>query len=201
MTEENLRLKKKKATRRELSEAAFQLAVERGIDNFVVEDIVNKAGYSRRTFANYFSCKEEAIASSLTIEDYQRKDEDRELDGLSPLSTIELLIERSLTIEKLKRLKQLFSLSRSHPPLKLYVAGAIKEIQDDARKRTSENYGSEYPDAYYHLLIGAVFGAIMPILDGSIEVPLPAGESESEHNSEFSEYMKTVFSKLREGFQ
>ena len=39
------------------------LAVERGMDGFIVDDVVQQAGYSRRTFANYFSCKEEAVAA------------------------------------------------------------------------------------------------------------------------------------------
>ena len=63
MSENTLRDKKKQATRQALAEAAFNLALESGVDGFVVEDIVTKAGYSRRTFANYFTCKEEAIAA------------------------------------------------------------------------------------------------------------------------------------------
>jgi AcrR family transcriptional regulator len=58
-----LRERKKQATRDALSWAALRLAVERGLDNVLVEDIAAAAGVSPRTFNNYFSSKAEAIAS------------------------------------------------------------------------------------------------------------------------------------------
>jgi AcrR family transcriptional regulator len=58
-----LRERKKQATREALSMAALKLAVERGLDNVLVEDIAAEAGVSPRTFNNYFSSKYEAISS------------------------------------------------------------------------------------------------------------------------------------------
>jgi AcrR family transcriptional regulator len=58
-----LRERKKLATRRALSWAAVRLAVERGFENVLVEDIAAEVGVSARTFNNYFSSKAEAIAS------------------------------------------------------------------------------------------------------------------------------------------
>ncbi|MGW0521680.1 acyl-CoA-like ligand-binding transcription factor [Crossiella sp. NPDC003009] len=60
--EPGLRERKKAATRQALSWAAVRLAVERGLDNVLVEDIAAEAGVSARTFNNYFSGKAEAIA-------------------------------------------------------------------------------------------------------------------------------------------
>lgn len=57
-----LRERKKADTRRALSDAALQLALERGVDNVTREDIANAAGVSLRTFTNYFTGKHEAIA-------------------------------------------------------------------------------------------------------------------------------------------
>jgi AcrR family transcriptional regulator len=56
-----LRERKKQATREALSWAALRLAVERGVENVLVEDIAAAAGVSPRTFNNYFSSKYEAI--------------------------------------------------------------------------------------------------------------------------------------------
>jgi AcrR family transcriptional regulator len=56
-----LRERKKQATRAALSWAALRLAVERGVENVLVEDIAAEAGVSPRTFNNYFSSKYEAI--------------------------------------------------------------------------------------------------------------------------------------------
>jgi AcrR family transcriptional regulator len=57
-----LRERKKQALREQLSVATVLLARERGLGNIRVEDIVERVGVSRRTFGNYFSSKEEAIA-------------------------------------------------------------------------------------------------------------------------------------------
>ena len=58
-----LRERKKVATRRALGLAAMRLAVDRGLDNVLVEDIAEAAGVSARTFNNYFASKYEAICA------------------------------------------------------------------------------------------------------------------------------------------
>jgi AcrR family transcriptional regulator len=58
-----LRERKKLATKQALAFTAMRLAVERGLENVRVEDITDVVNVSRRTFTNYFSSKEEAIAS------------------------------------------------------------------------------------------------------------------------------------------
>ena len=57
-----LRERKKLGTRWALSDAALELAVERGLDNVTREDIATRAGVSLRTFNNYFAGKYEAVA-------------------------------------------------------------------------------------------------------------------------------------------
>jgi AcrR family transcriptional regulator len=58
-----LRERKKLATKQALALTAVRLARERGLENVRVQDIVDAVNVSRRTFTNYFSSKEEAIAS------------------------------------------------------------------------------------------------------------------------------------------
>ena len=60
--ETGLRERKKADTRRALSDAALNLAFERGLDNVTREDIANVVGASLRTFNNYFNGKYEALA-------------------------------------------------------------------------------------------------------------------------------------------
>jgi AcrR family transcriptional regulator len=57
-----LRERKKLGTRWALSDAALELALERGLENVTREDIANRAGVSLRTFNNYFAGKYEAVA-------------------------------------------------------------------------------------------------------------------------------------------
>jgi AcrR family transcriptional regulator len=58
-----LRERKRIATRRALSAAALNLAMEHGLDNVLIEDIADEAGVALRTFRNYFSSKYEAICA------------------------------------------------------------------------------------------------------------------------------------------
>lgn len=57
-----LRESKRLALREALSVTTVLLARERGLSNVRVGDIVDRVGVSRRTFGNYFSSKEDAIA-------------------------------------------------------------------------------------------------------------------------------------------
>lgn len=59
----SLRERKKLATRAALSDAALRLALERGLENVLVEDIAAAAGVAPRTFNNYFPGKEAAIVA------------------------------------------------------------------------------------------------------------------------------------------
>jgi AcrR family transcriptional regulator len=58
-----LRARKKRATRQALGAAAMRLAIERGLENVVIEDIAAAADVSPRTFSNYFASKYEAICA------------------------------------------------------------------------------------------------------------------------------------------
>lgn len=67
MTEPSLRERKKLATARELALAALELALARGLSETTIEDIAEHVGYSRRTFANHFSCKQEAVVAGFFL--------------------------------------------------------------------------------------------------------------------------------------
>lgn len=58
---DSLRERKKRATRRALTDAALRLALDKGLEHLTVEEISEAADVSPRTFFNYFSGKEEAI--------------------------------------------------------------------------------------------------------------------------------------------
>jgi AcrR family transcriptional regulator len=57
-----LRERKKVDTRRALSDAALELAFERGLENVTRDEIAARADVSLRTFNNYFANKYEALA-------------------------------------------------------------------------------------------------------------------------------------------
>jgi AcrR family transcriptional regulator len=66
-----LRERKKLATRQALGAAAMRLAIERGLDNVLVEDIAAAVNVSTRTFNNYFASKYEAICALMLDRSYR----------------------------------------------------------------------------------------------------------------------------------
>ena len=53
-----LREDKRERTRRELARTAYELVTVYGLDQVTIEQVVDRIPVSRRTFFNYFSCKE-----------------------------------------------------------------------------------------------------------------------------------------------
>lgn len=203
MYKPSLREIKKEATAHALADAAFELALERGLDGFVVEDVAQKAGYSRRTFANHFSCKEEAVA--MAAFNFKATVEDEALFENLPASTPPLEVLRQwlrlqLTVGLFRRLHELVSLSKRHPTLEPYILSVFHKLQAAAQEALNSVLHGRYPEGYSHLLIGAVFGAILPVLDGSLNVLLP-----DEHGAEtpgattFDQYLDMTFGYLRDG--
>jgi len=205
MNKSSLREIKKEATAHALAEAAFQLALERGMDGFVVEDVVQRAGYSRRTFANYFSCKEEAVATA-TIP-YHDVGEFYELlnrmpDSTSPIDAMYQFVKMQLAEESLRRMKQLFKLSESYPNLRPYTLTAVHLLQREAQNLLTDLFRETHSREYTYLLVGSVCSMIVPMLDGTFHVMLSGESSDDEipGAQSFDEYFDKVFGYLRTGF-
>jgi AcrR family transcriptional regulator len=199
-----LRDKKKEATAAALSEAAFELALEKGLDGFIVDDIVQRAGYSRRTFANYYSCKEEAVAAAVVTFSNEAEYE-KLFAGLpqdaTPLDVLYSLLKMQLTVEILHKLRRFVSLSKRYPTLEPYIFGVFRRLQISAQETLEQFTHGRYSDGYPHILAGAVYGVFMPLLDGSVNVLFPGDdEVETTDTITFDDYVKSMFDYLRNGF-
>jgi AcrR family transcriptional regulator len=199
-----LRDKKKEATSYALSEAAFELALVRGMDGFIVDDVVRQAGCSRRTFANYFSCKEEAVAAyfmgNVSNADEKTLFADFAPDA-TPLDVLYSLLKMQFTSEFLHKLRQFASLANQYPSLEPYILSVFRRLQIAAQEVLERFAHGRYADGYTHLLAGAVYGAFVPILDGRLNVLLP-GEVQDERSGalSFDQYLNSMFAYLRNGF-
>lgn len=200
----SLREIKKEATANTLSETAFQLTIERGLEGFVVEDIVQRAGYSRRTFANHFSCKEEAVA--MAAYPYHGLDEFFDLlhlmpDSTSPLEAMYQFVKMQLAEQSLKRMHQLFTLCKKYPTLEPYTLSVIRSLQIRTQNLLTDLYRETHSTQYTNLLAGAIISSIMSVLDGTLQVLLPGqAEEESPGAVSFDHYLDTTFNYLRNGF-
>jgi AcrR family transcriptional regulator len=201
---QTLRDKKKEATAYALAKSAFELALELGMDGFIVDDVVQKAGYSRRTFANYFSCKEEAVAAYF-ISNSSREGQSKLFEDLppdaTPLDALYKLFKLQFTSEFLYQLRQFVSLANQYQSLEPYILSVFRRLQIAAQEVLEQFTHGRYADGYTHLLAGAVYGAFVPILDGRLNVMLP-GEAQDEHSDaiSFDQYLNSMFTYLRKGF-
>ena len=205
MNKQGLREFKKEATAHALAEAAFQLTLERGIDGFVVDDVVQTAGYSRRTFANYYSCKEEAIAMSAVP--YHGTEEFIDLvnrlpENTSPLELVHHLTKMQLAGDVIHKMRRLVELSKKHPTLEPYTLSVIYGLQTKAQNLLDDLFREQYATGFIHFLVGAAYAAIHPLLDGSAHVRLPGQPVDEMPDAiSFDEYIDTAFGYLRNGFQ
>jgi AcrR family transcriptional regulator len=202
MGQQRLREIKKAATRDALARAAFDLALECGLDGFVVDDVVSRAGYSRRTFANHYSCKEQAVVSVLfggvVAATSGITESPKEMP---PLDALEAVMRTQLSAERFAKLRSLVALSRRYPVLNPYLLAALGQIQDSARAALSQLANARYPDNYVPILLGAAYGSLSPLFDGDLDVLLPGQYSAGAAGAmDFDEFLDTVFGYLRNGF-
>jgi AcrR family transcriptional regulator len=203
MTERGLREIKKEATVRALAESAFQLALERGLDGFVIADVTQRAGYARRTFSNHFSCKEEAVASVLFA------GADTRVaafiaglpEGTSLLDALHELLRSQMSAEMFDRVHKVTLLCRQYPALEPHILAAVRSMRQTTLEAWSEFTEGRYSDQYMLVLVAAVFGAVSLLFDGSIDV-LPPGRRASVESGAvtFDEFLDTTFAYLRSGF-
>ncbi|WP_035508746.1 TetR/AcrR family transcriptional regulator [Halobacillus karajensis] len=204
MSKQSLRELKKEATGHALADAAFELAIDRGLDGFTVDDIVQRAVYSRRTFANHFSCKEEAVATAALTFKSTKEAEDLIGDMSENTPLLDMLyhmMKMQMTADHFWKMRKLVSLSRRNPTLVPYILSALQRLKKSAQQILTELSHGRYSNEHIHLLVGAVYGAIQPLYDGSLDVSLP-GESASETSEAISyeQYVDTIFNYLRNGF-
>lgn len=206
MAKQTLRHLKKEATEKALATTAFELALEHGLDGFVVEDIVQKAGYSRRTFANYFTCKEEAVAMGATSVNNTSEFEQlltRIPSDASLLDVLYQLIQMQLTTDLIGRLRELLLLSQKYPVLEPHFLGVVHQMQTTAQETLLDLSNGKYDEVYTYLLINAVYGTILPLIDGRLNVLLPGQNISDPQRTgavSFDEFLENMFGHLRKGF-
>ena len=190
MTTPGLRDQKRKQTSHALSRTAFEFTQERGLDGFTIDDVVKQVGVSRRTFANYFSCKEEAVAA-LALE--QLEDGIAMLpempEGIPLLEWVRALALHQFSGGMLDLLIQLRDLARKDPALQPFVENVHAEIRRTAQAVVTAQAKNSAAKFAAPIIVGAAYGALTSFIE--------AGSSGSE--SSLDEFVEKVFSKLRAG--
>ena len=181
MSEPSLREIKKLATARELAGAAFALSRERDLDEVTIDDVVDRVGYARRTFANHFSCKQEAVVDGFFLAigvPVGRLADDVELPA-SPVSADDALtgaqeyITALLTGRDVVLVQDFLRLVRTHRSLEPYVAQSLFELHFRLRGLLVDA-GTDAQKA--SLLFGAVLGVTGVVVEELVQ-PVSCGEA------------------------
>lgn len=212
MADVSLREVKRQATAQALAQSAFDLARERGVDGFTIDEVAARAGYSRRTFANHFAGKEEAIVA-VAGERVRHALDTAPDEDLPLVDWLQAVARRQLSDGLLQVLRELRILAQSHPALQphlLEVQRTIRETARDAVLARVEGPGSR---VHAHLLVGAAYGALTCVLDGHIplRLPVPSAQVAGPHDAgdhagngapdmTLDDFVDLTFSHLREGF-
>lgn len=201
MTQAGLRESKREATAHALAQAAFDLARTRGLNGFVIDDVAERAGYSRRTFANHYSCKEAAVASVAYASMEAATSALEEVSDAVPLlDATQTVLRLQLTTAALSRMREVMTLARSYPSLEPHVHHVQHRMRLEAEQRMPAVAAGRYPTLYVSLLCGAVYGMVSAALEGLVDVRLPGDSSRRPNAMEFDDYLSDVFKHLRTGF-
>jgi AcrR family transcriptional regulator len=194
---------KRRATSRGLADAAFRLATEKGFDGFVVEDVTALAGYSRRTFANHYSCKEDAVASVLLNKAGAAVD----ASDLSMLASfqgtdidlLELLLLSAVDTQLVDYMISLRHLLRTHEPLLPYVLAVGVPMTERVGDVIGLAVGPSRDDLTTSLLIHSTWGAVIAVLRGVYD-PWAETTTDDERVDALRAYWATTFERFRTGF-
>jgi len=155
-----LRERKKLDTRRALSDAALDLAFDRGLDNVTRDEIAARAGVSLRTFNNYFTNKYEAVAyrqierMQLALDAFRARPADEPLWDAISESVIAPLRDEGVTgviptrAQRAEIRKVLMA-----PEAR---AALSKHLVEEWVAAVAERVGAELGDMYPRLVVGTI---------------------------------------------
>jgi AcrR family transcriptional regulator len=159
-----LRERKKQATLRALRQTAVRLAAARGVDEITVEQICNDVGVSPRTFFNYFSSKEEALAG-----EPPRPPEDERLaefeaggpsgDLVEDLRAV-LVPHLAANVPPAAEIRQRHQLVERDPRLHIRFHGAFMEIENRLVAALAARLGTD-PDDVEAQVLGVTVASAM----------------------------------------
>jgi len=160
-----LRERKKALTHKTIADAAFELALDRGLDDVTVDQIADRAFVSPRTVSNYFSSKEAAVVASgdtppiVLLEGLA----DRPADEPPLVSLREVLAAnvRAWTPEQLHAIREKELLVERFHALLPYRMAQYDELEDAIREVIAERSGVDPETAPFPRLIAGAATAVV----------------------------------------
>lgn len=199
----SLRDLKKAATARELAATAFRLVGERGYDEVTIDQIAEHAGYSRRTFANHFGGKAEAV-----VDGFLQRLQPQPLDDASVPRTFADLVDASedflvalLDGPALDDVRDFAAIAREHPALESVAHARLQAFRGSPTiAALAGRFGATRTMLYLSALVGLLGGSIHVVASeiGATCAPLP--DLTPELRARLRALVAEAFGYLRHGF-
>lgn len=170
------------------------------MDGFVIDDVTTTTRHSRRTFANHFSCKEEAVAEVVVIDAIQVLEGLRIQPGGSAIDALELAVRSQLNEGTIDRIASLQALARDHPALRPYMLATYSKLMRPLLNILSGARGEAHADLDTLLLANSCYGMLNAITMGEIDFQLTDDEQPADSAPARDELIGLVFTRLRSGF-
>lgn len=211
----SLRARKKQATARGLANAAYELALQNGLDSVTTEEIASRAGVSRRTFANYYPNKHAAVVDgflhTLGIP-VQRPEESICINSLpecfGELITIVEDFIRTLFSDAtmVRHMQEFATMMTLHPGLEPYLHAIFHEFENsDAHEVLELRFGRARVSIFFGAAFGSL-GGLIRLLLGPVFLPRPNGSTATPpvlSDTDFKAvgmHIDQAFEYLRDGF-
>lgn len=200
-----LRERKRRAIAHDLATAAFDLTVKHGLDGFTIDELTEQAGYARRTFANYYSCKEEAV-TALALEQLRAGIASLpELPGdLALIDWVRALAKHQLSQGLMDLLLKLGELTRDNPGLEPYLSRVYSQIRSSALQVVQARFAPDVPPQKISILVGAAYGALTTFLDQLLRGHQLTGDRSgappAPDQTAVADFLDAVFDQLKAGF-
>lgn len=187
-----IRETKKHETRRALGFAAFDLAAERGLQGFVVEDVTDRVGVSRRTFFNYFNRKEEAVVavSGFVFEDAMAELHLRPA-GEPLFDSLRAVAEMVVGPQNIDLVNRLSTMATDYHELVPYELAIRERMVQGALKALAERMPPGCQSFYPLALVQAMFAVLQAAVVHAAERP----------DERIGDLIDEAFGYLRTGFQ
>lgn len=198
MAEIGLRERKRIAVAHELAQAAFDLAIDRGLDGFTIDDVVDRAGYARRTFANHYSCKEEAV-TAVALEQLRAgvASMPPQPAGTPLIGWVRALAKHQMSQGLFDLLRQLAVLAHRHPALEAHLSNVFLLIRREATALIQARVGGRAKPFAVSIVVAAAYGALTLILDGAVEQAVRRGPGDDTPGPQV---LDAIFDQLESGF-
>jgi AcrR family transcriptional regulator len=165
-TAPGLRERKKAKTRWAIQEHALRLFAEQGYENTTVDQIAAAAEISPSTFFRYFRTKEDVVV--------QDEFDDQLLEAFraagaaqNPLDSLQRSILTAIVgidAGELEKSRQRMTLIFASPALRARTVENVLSGFDEAAAAFGEGVGRPATDPAVRAFVGAVIGALMPVL-------------------------------------